>query len=88
MKKTLGTQLMDIFLFVWLFVFNCLILPLGIGLLWLASGLFIAVFGWLDKLIIDIYKLRFTYQFLFYGISIVFGICLTIYQMKKKRNKG
>ena len=74
---------LDVFLWAWMLVFNCLILPVGLGLLWLASGVIVAVFEWIDRVIVGLYDLSFTYRFLFISISIIFGVCLTIYKAKK-----
>lgn len=86
-NRKMSNRLSEVFLWVWVFVFGCAILPVGLGLIWLTSGILLEVFKLIDKVVSDIFNLRFTHQFLFYGVSVVFGVCFSIYQWKK-RNKG
>lgn len=83
-KPDLVAKLLDIFLLVWMFVFGCAIIPISIGLIWLASGVLVTIFVWIDKIVNIVYELRFTYQPLVYGVSVVFGVLYTICQWRRR----
>jgi len=73
-------RLLEVFLWIMAFIIYCLALPLGLGLSWL-------IFGAISEILDEVYSKVFDHPFIFYGISVIFGICLMIWQKRRDQKE-